>query len=145
MSDSSSSQAHAPVAAPRRSQTGLSPPGVSRATSSRTWPAPSVLVRSRPTPVPGAARIPDRHGDIGPGQTAPLRIDDFDLDDERTLIRGRFRGSGTGWILRDLSGHDRLASFRAWSACTRDYPGECGMPHHAPPMVSNPATTAASP
>ena len=32
---------------------------------------------------------------------------------ERTLIRGRFRGSGTGRILRDLRGRNLLASFLA--------------------------------
>ena len=45
-----------------------------------------------------------------------LRIDDFDLDHEGTLIRGRFRGSGAGRTLRDLSRRYRLASFLAWMA-----------------------------
>ncbi len=45
----------------------------------------------------GAARIPDRHDDVGSGQTAPLRIDHFGPDHKGTLIRGRFRAGRTGW------------------------------------------------
>ena len=59
---------------------------------------------------PVAAQIPDPHGDIGAGQTVTLRIVEFDPDDDRTLIRSRFRVTGTGRMLLDLSGRNLLAS-----------------------------------
>ena len=101
--------------------------------------------RSRTARGPGAARIRDRHGDIGPGQTAPLRIDDFDLDHEGTLIRGRFRGSGARRALRDLSGRNRLASFLAWIACAGGFSWRIAeYPIPPAPAVTSPAIKSRS-
>ena len=63
--------------------------------------------------------------------------------DERTLIRGRFRGSGTGRTLRDLSGRDRLASLLAWIA--RAWGILLGMAEYpiTPARVTSPAIKAA--
>ena len=100
---------------------GPAPPSVPRATSSRTRPAPSVLVRSTTGSENPELRIRDRHDNIGPGQTATLRIDDFDLKRERTLIRGRFRASGARRILPYLKSDNLSAGITALIACVRRF------------------------
>ncbi len=68
---------------------------------------------------PGVTRIQDLQGDIGPGQTVLLRIDDFNLHHEGTLIRRRFRGRGTRRPLRALRGCHWLANSLDGIACAR--------------------------